>query len=136
MLNHQVFQAWNKNKFKRCFKRSRSFRNLIPSSCAFKNTFKEKRLSLGMHMIPLGLYIKIIQKVEGSKRGTIVSLENEFSYSWKIKLIHENKVRHAHELEWKKRKLVLLLMSLQSSDYNRSIPLSLTGIWTELQIIK
>ena len=74
-------------------------------------------------MIPLGLYIKIIQKEEGSKRGTIVSPENEFSYSWKMKKIHENKARHTRELEWKKRKLdpfidvtsIFRLQSLYSS---------------------
>jgi len=39
------------------------------------------------------------------------------------KVRHVNEIRHTRELE-KKRSLKPLLMSLQSSDYNHSIPLS------------
>ena len=46
---------------------------------------KKKGFSLGMQMIHWVYSSKIIQKEEGLERGTIVSPENEISYSWKMK---------------------------------------------------
>ena len=88
-----------------------------------------------MHMIPLGLYIKIIQKEEGSKRGTIVSPENELATHGKWKTIHVNKARHTRELEWKKKKLDPFI-DVTSIFRLQSLYSPLSGIWTELQIRK
>ena len=75
-------------------------------------------------MIPFGSLHQSHSKQKGSKREVIVSPEkiNLATHNYG-KARHVNEIRHIHELE-KKRSFEPLLMSLQYSDYNHSIPLS------------
>ena len=136
MLNHQVdFQVWNKNKFKWCFN-NKSFRNPNPSSCGFKNTFKEARLSLRHSYDSVGFSTQKSFKTRGieDRDDSEPKKTNLVTHNW-CKIGHVYEMKYTRELE-KKRSLDSLLMSLQlqiTITLFLFLSLSLTYFWTELQ---
>ena len=83
------------------------------SSCAFKNTFKEERLSLRHTYDSVGFFTSKSFKTRG-----IEERDDSEPRKWNLathnegKASHVNEINHTHELE-KKRSFEHLLMSLQ-----------------------
>ena len=65
-----------------------------------------------------------ISQERDDRRDQLMSLENDLATHGRRKIMQVNKERHTVKWSGRRESLILLLMSIQSLEYNHLIPLS------------